>query len=300
MTSWRDSVLEHFHSPAQRLTLVADPDGLLQEEEVLAGVRARGFDILLFRDSIAFRYAYESQHTSLWDAREGTSQALIVRTNQPDLKRLPYDLLQKGRQLAFSLHDLVPHLSYPVVREFFRSAPGLFDRLFDACQAYTGPRLGEERTLAYIARHVYNLAPEAIATLEDLVERLLAVHYHGWPLPERLTGWLSERLRPRFPNLPVERWLGERNVFFSFLEEEWQGYVAARGLSLAGPRPDYKAGVPRVDFAQPGIRTLVDSLFLDGRLRPARPPGPAGWESASLNPVPGFHAGRPRDPCIPR
>ncbi len=270
MPPWRDAILKRLQCPGHRLILAADPDGLLQEEQVLTATHARGGDILSFDDPVAFRHAYESRYRRHWDAGEEAPRALVVRTSRPDLQHLPHDLLQQGRQVTFSLHDLVPHLSYPVLRDFFRAAPDLFDRLFDACQGYAGPRLGEERTLAYIARHVYNLAPEAIATLEDLVERLLLVHYHGQPIPARLAGWLSERLRPRFPNLPVERWLGEREAFFGFLEEEWQGYVAARGLSLAGSRPDYAAGAPRVDFSRAGIRALVDTLFLDGRMRPAR------------------------------
>lgn len=270
MGSWRESVLRHFQCATHRLTLVSDPDGLLQEEQVLAAIRSRDFDVVSFDDPAAFRYAYESQYRSRWDAGEEPALALVVRTGRQDLRHLPYDLLQQGRQVALSLQDLTPHLSYPVVREFFRAAPGLFDRLFDACQSYAGPRLGEERTLAYIARHVYNLDPEAVATLEDLVERLLVVHYNGWPLPERLAGWLSERLRLRCPNLPIGRWLRERNDFFRFLEEEWQGYVTARGLSLAGPRPVYAAGAPHVDFSHPSIRALVDTLFLDGRMRPTR------------------------------
>jgi len=237
---------------------------------VLEALRAHGFDILSFEDPIAFRLVYESRYRCWWDAGEDGPRALIVRTERPDLQYLPYDLLQQSRHLSFSVHDLVPDLSYPVVREFFRAAPGLFERLFNSYQSYQGPRLSDERTLVYIARHVYNLDPAEITTLDTLVERLLAVHYQGWPIPEQLAAWLGQQFQARFPNLPVDRWLGEQNAFLGFLEEEWQGYVAARGLRLAGPRPAYAAGLPHVDFSHPGIRALVDTLFLDGRLRPAR------------------------------
>ena len=38
-----------------RLTLVADPDGLLLEEGILASIRERGFELISFEDHIAFR-----------------------------------------------------------------------------------------------------------------------------------------------------------------------------------------------------------------------------------------------------
>jgi hypothetical protein len=41
MADWRDHILQHFQEPIYRLTLVADPDGLLLEEELLATIRTR-------------------------------------------------------------------------------------------------------------------------------------------------------------------------------------------------------------------------------------------------------------------
>jgi hypothetical protein len=41
MSDWHDQILREFIPIVARLTLVADPDGLLLEEGVLAGVRER-------------------------------------------------------------------------------------------------------------------------------------------------------------------------------------------------------------------------------------------------------------------
>ena len=45
--NWRDYILQHFREPTYRLTLVADPDGLMLEEELLAAIRQNGFDFFL-------------------------------------------------------------------------------------------------------------------------------------------------------------------------------------------------------------------------------------------------------------
>jgi hypothetical protein len=38
---------------------------------------------------------------------------VVLRAETQELRTLPYDLLQAGRQLSFSLRDLFPNLSYP-------------------------------------------------------------------------------------------------------------------------------------------------------------------------------------------
>ena len=195
MTSWRELVLQHFRPQTNNLSLAADPDGLLLEEQVLAALAGRGFDVLTFDDPVAFRYVYETRYRDRWGEGPGSPPALIVRTDQAGVRRLPYDLLQAGRAFTLTLHDLCPGLSYPVVRDFFRAAPDLLDTLLDACRAYQGPRLSDQRSLAFIARHVYGLDPASLAGLDDLVERLLVVHYRGWTVPEGLQDWLAGRLR---------------------------------------------------------------------------------------------------------
>ena len=67
MGSWRDQILSEFTPQVARLTLVADPDGLLLEEGVLEGIRERGFELIPFEDTIAFRYAFEAKFRSRWD-----------------------------------------------------------------------------------------------------------------------------------------------------------------------------------------------------------------------------------------
>ncbi|MCX7707650.1 MAG: BREX-3 system phosphatase PglZ, partial [Anaerolineae bacterium] len=287
MPAWRDIVLQHFLPATGNLILVADPDALLREEQVLAALTARGYDVLTYDDPVAFRYVYESQyraHVPGTSQVPGTSSppSLIVRTDQPDVRSLPYDLLVAGRHLILGLHELAPNLSYPVVRNFFRAAPELFDRLIEACRDMAGPRLGDNRSLAFIARHVYNLDPAALRDLNDLVERLLQVHYHGWPIFERLRTWLADELgkKPAFGETPLARWLADRRSFFEFLEGQWRAYLRANGLTLAETGPVYEVHPLAVDFDRLGIRSLVSMLFLEDRLRPAqiiaeRPP--AGW-----------------------
>ena len=80
MANWRDQILNHFQPKISRLTLVADPDGLLTEEGMVSAIRQRGFDLIPFEDPIAFRFAYESQYRSAWDRGENTDLVVVLRS----------------------------------------------------------------------------------------------------------------------------------------------------------------------------------------------------------------------------
>ena len=67
---WRAPILEYFTAEiaeATRLTIVADPDYLLTEQEILGELRERGFDLVPFEDHVAFRFEYESRYRQIWD-----------------------------------------------------------------------------------------------------------------------------------------------------------------------------------------------------------------------------------------
>src|SRR3990172_12108908 len=167
MPDWRDYVLQHFQLPSHRLTLVADPDGLMLEEQLLATIRANGFQLLRFDDPVQFRYAYENQFRQRWDRGEETELVVVLRSPEHDLSRLPFDLLQVGRQLRFHLSDLFPKLSYPVIRELDHSD---LDALFTAYQDYYDEPLGERGTSLYALRHVFGVSLETLRNPTDVLK----------------------------------------------------------------------------------------------------------------------------------
>ena len=103
-------ILKHFQPKISRLTLVADPDGLLTEEGMLSAIRDRGFDLIPFDDPIAFRFAYESQYRSLWDQGQNTDLVVVLRSAEQQLNKLPFDLLKAGQATDFRTAPVVPEI----------------------------------------------------------------------------------------------------------------------------------------------------------------------------------------------
>ncbi len=270
--NWRDHILTEFTPNVARLTLVADPDGLLLEEDVLAGILQRGFELIPFEDPVAFRYAYESGFRSRWDRGEQTDLVVVLRSGASDLGSLPYDLLQAGRRLSFNLGEIFPNLSYPVVAALDR---GDLDALYQTQERHAPGVLGDNATKEFVLRHVFQIAPEHVSTPSDLLRVLLRRHYRKQRIPPLLDKHLVQVLRrlDGFKEWPLEAIIPDREVFFSFLQERWpifldrlvtqesQGvreYEMPFGLELPGPSD--------LSFDHGDIRVYIDNLFLEGLL----------------------------------
>ena len=220
MPDWRDRILKELTPGVARLTLTADPDGLLLEAALLEAIRGRGFEIVTFEDHVEFRLDYESRFRSRWDRGEDAGLELVVRTGSRDPAALPYDLLQAGRRLFFGLDDLFPAFSYPVVASLDRSD---LDALHRAQERHRPGRLGEDATRDFVLRHVFDCAPELVRRPSDLLHLLLRRHYRGQRLPRLLDDRLAHLLRQggAFAAWPLEAILPDRDAFFAFLQERW-------------------------------------------------------------------------------
>jgi hypothetical protein len=96
MIDWREAILREFPPRAARLTLVADPDGLVTEERVIQKIRECGYDLLLFRESVSVRFAYELKYRLKWDHGEPADLVIAFRSSEIELHGLAYDLLHNA------------------------------------------------------------------------------------------------------------------------------------------------------------------------------------------------------------
>ena len=272
MHNWHDQILREFTPNVAKLTLVADPDGLLLEEDFLAGIREQGFELIPFEDHIAFRYAYESRFRSRWDQGEQTDLVVVLRSTAGALGCLPYDLLQAGRQLSFNLGEIFPNLSYPIVTALDR---GDLEALYEAQKRYAPSVLGDNATKEFILRHVFQIAVEFIRKPSDLLRVLLRRHYGRQRIPDLLDKRFVQVLRQQdsFNDWPLETIIPDREAFFAFLQERWPIFLnQSAKQDSAGVREKEKLfgfefpGPSDLPFDHDDIRVYIDNLFLEGLL----------------------------------
>ena len=261
MPSWRDEILSRFGPNGEWLTVVHDPDRLLTEEWVLNGILRNGYEVLIYDDPIAFRYVFEANYRSSWDAGEAKRLLVVVQTAE-DVRLLPYDVLARARVMRFALHDFFPGLSAPVVEELDRS---LLDELWNAYQRRHGTTLGDRSTREFILTHCYHVVPDLVRTPVELTTYLLRRHYKGENYPQVLDELLVAELarQPKLSGFPLEGIVPNRQEFFVFLQEQWRRFVT-------GETGDGSACA--VPFEHNDVRIYVNDLFLEGILQPVEPP----------------------------
>ena len=277
--SWQEHILKEFIPQVNRLTLVADPDYLVTEEDILQRLRERGFDILLFEDPIAFRFAYESKYRSKWDGGDSSIELIVVvHEEAANLRLLPYDIFQTVRKLSFSLGDIFPNLSYFVIKSLDR---GDLEPLYRAYLQYKPGKLGDNATKDFLLSRVFDLDAEFILQPSDLLRVLLRRHYRDQPIPKILDQRFIQILHQygRFEDWPLETIIQDREAFFSFLQERWPIFLehntTNKGL-IVRESPTAHAlkysGPPDIPFDHEDVRVYIDTLFLDRLLQPVAYP----------------------------
>ena len=278
--SWRDPVLSEFVPQLVPLILVADPDGLLADERIQETLQAMGFEIIAYQDPAAFRYYFETSVRPRWQAGEHTELAVVLRANQGDLHQLPYDLLRNGRQLSFSLSTLFPQLTYNEVAALDRQD---LDALYAAQLAFPPNHLGENGSRDFVLRHVFRMDAHLVKDEADLLMLLLRLHMGKRPLPTPFADRLLQQLQKngRFTDWPLKTLLADSSALYAFLQERWPIFLdkqvpeaetrlhdmsmqRAYGLNWPGPL--------LLPFDKPEIRAFIDTLFLEGKLRPITHP----------------------------
>lgn len=258
MADWRDTILKNFKPKISRLTLVADPDGLLTEEGMLSAIRDRGFDLIPFDDPIAFRFAYESQYRGLWDEGKQTDLVVVLRSAEQQLNKLPYDLMKAGRPLTFALHQLFPKLNYPVIAGLDRAH---LDAVDEAYRKHDGDQLTERETKDFVLMHCFGIVPKLITKPVDLLRMLLSLHSRKVRLPDFLVEYLLKSLTKdaTFKTWPLAEIIAGREGFLRFLQDEWRVYLDAQADS---------SFTCRVPFGHEDVRAYIDTFFLEGSLTP--------------------------------
>jgi hypothetical protein len=270
---WREQVLKHFSADiasACRMTVVADPDGLLLDDTVAGALIQAGFDVVLYRDPIDFRFYYESRHRNRWDNGQHSSLVVSATVHRHDLGIVPYDVLTLARSshrvFEVSLPQLFPTLSCDVLAEIDRSD---LDAVWQFTSANEGAPLGQSQTRDLLLRVAFKLSAEMVATPTDLLTQLIRLHQNERIVPTSLATRFAEVLLNRyaFRDWPIFELVVSSDRFYTFLQERWPHYLQSLGAELDAEKPAMP-GPERIDFSAPEISAALVDLFKTGRLRP--------------------------------
>ena len=268
---WRGRILQEFPPGSARLTVVSDPDGLILDEVVLAELRLRSFEVLVFEEPVAFRYAYESRVRGYWDDGKTANVVVVSRLDELGTEGLPHDIVESGKQLPLGLHALFPTLSPTMVAAL---GSARLDALYEAVEREQPGVLSNSQTMDFVLRHIWGIAAELVLEPPDLLRVLLRIHHRGQSIPPLLGQHLIRvlRLEDRFLDWPLEGIVPDRDAFFAFLQERWplflDGLVKSEAAPAGRDRDLAYPGPVELPFNHDDVRVYIDNLFLEGFLRP--------------------------------
>jgi len=284
MNLWLDRVLRDFLPDLSRLWIVDDPDGILLNEHVLSELRGRGFDLLPFDDSMVFRANYETNYRGVWSTdNNARANALILHAQSGDINLLPWDYRQTGRPVHLSIAELFPRLAPGVVRQLGSEH---LELLFEAQEIHADQKLGESATKDFVLTHVFRISPYLLTRAKEIWIELLRLHYRGDGLPDVLVSHMVTTLSRHavFNALPIAKLLGSKSFMLRFVQDCWNTYL--KSLGVVGVRVgdeilEEYANAEIVPFDDPDVRSIVDSMFMDGSLHPVKasvvPPDAPSW-----------------------
>ena len=224
-----ETILQQLVSSEHPLALIRDPDGILQDETLLASLAKRGRVIDREFDPIALRHEFQR-----WRLEPGQSLTVITSSS---LDRLPYDLWQQGHHVTLALSGFFPHLDYPILRGL---RPGQRRKLDQEYAAAKPPRLlSPVETKDYLLRVVFGAVPERLASPAALLLWLDDIHRQTEHMPIDLQERLVAVLRqvPAYADWPLWAILVDADEYRVFVRDAWQREV---GHFLGEGRVEYE------------------------------------------------------------
>lgn len=272
MSAWTNRILQEFPADLSRFWIACDPDDLLLDERVLHDLRERGFEVLPFEDPVAFRAEYEERYRAAWDrGEEGSSKALVLQLCGTDLNTLPWDYIRMGRKVSLSLADLIPRLSYGVIRQVDAE---YHEDLFLAHNKHSTQPLGEGETKNFILTHIFRLSPYLLNKSEDFWREVLRLHYRGAGLPDLLAKHVAAILKDTpLGDLPIVELLSSKSYMVRTVQDAWSRFLSQYGIqSDRTSNDDAMDARPEVlvPFEHPDVKVIIDTMFLEGALQPVR------------------------------
>ena len=145
--------------------------------------------------------------------------------------------------------------------------------MFAAQSKHASQALGESATKDFVLTHIFKISPHLIFRPEDLWHVLLKLNYRESGLPLILADHVAHVLcdNPSFKVLPISELFASKSTLLRVVQDAWYRYLSRLGLTDTrtgeSKHEDYLANVD-VPFEHPDVRVMIDSMFLDGLLRP--------------------------------
>lgn len=258
MTAWSDHITAPFQREFSSLWVVSDPDEILLAPTVVGTLSHRGFELVVYRDPLAFRYRYETEILPT-----NGRGAYIIHLRGNAAMTIPWDILQKARVIALSIPELFGTMDANAVRSVGSER---YDDLWQITSSRIGmPAMGTVATKEFLAANLFRVVPDLLRQPHHFWEQAFDLFFRGSPLPYLIASHVAERAcRPDGMSvIDAALILSDRATFIDRVQRDWNRFAE---LMAQGQNPPSDT----IPFTLPGIRVNIDSMILDGTITPVK------------------------------
>lgn len=252
-----DQLLNYFTSDTYPLTLVYDPDRLLEDEYVLTTLVKRGFQLVFEPDPIHFRYKIEKLKPF------SVEKPIIIRTEKT-LNEMPYDIWHQGHHVQLSLHTFFPAISYPVIQQLTPS------QIWRLSSIQSPPKnLGYEGTVRFVLKEVFGIDVAQLQQPDYFLLCLSEYHHQPEPMAKIFIEFFIKQINaiPSYASWPIPEIITNKDRFLFHLQNLWEEFInQKKGTRIGEQRAPYYVNFDESDLMQLHLAKMVQV----GQIQPVR------------------------------
>lgn len=236
--SFQDILIDYFSRFQQRVVIVKNVDGFLENPEVISLLDLN--NIIVFKGSnLAFRVVYELEVKT----REDEESKVIFINNRPE--SILEDISNQANQCSFSLQEFFPEYHLATLLECHLD-------LLDFLYANKPLRSLDTRgTLKFILEHHYGIDADNFSSKELVLSKWLDFYQQDKPVDRHIVAFFRELSTPMI-DLDIVK---SKAQLIQYLQGEW-------GKCAEGITPD-------IDFNHQTLQNFLSSYFFKGWLKPS-------------------------------
>lgn len=176
MGGWQERVLKQFSNRIS-LYVVSDNYDILNHLTVREILEEQQLVVINYDDPVVFRYVYEKKYK---DAVKEKTITVIIRTEDGQFNRVPFDILRKAVKLTFTIDIIFPNIHSEVIKKIPKDFYSAIDSVSPHCLFAS-----INETLDYLLLELFSINVHLMQDDKSLVKA--AINYfenYQVPLPD--------------------------------------------------------------------------------------------------------------------
>lgn len=253
MKAWRQLILDKLNVSLHSLILVADPDDLLSDEEIILSLQESNIHVQEAIDRAEMRYIYEKFRDG-----KGVGEKLLLKFPGDEEQYFPYDFLMEGHFVALSVSHVFPSFPSSIVRKL---ESDVLDALDNAASSLPfGKTFTSREAFDFLLRRVYKLSYDVVDTDGEWLAILVKLNEQTLEVPTVVKDFLSKYIQENTSvNPQLTALLYDKGKLYEFLQVEWEEHVRQASEKNLQTRFDWEA-----------LKHFLPMLFSEGKLLPVQ------------------------------